>query len=139
MTDKDAAGGPQCLGPGLCRSLRPELGSRSYKKKSLSHHQSFVHEELLPRSAVVVLGVDGKAEEEDVHHDLEDGQEAVSHQEGEETHDDQRQQPLGVIPLVVQEQDASKRRRRHNQDLGRRRVRCLNTSLTSFPTNSRSA
>lgn len=57
----------------------------------LSHHQSFVHEELLPRGAIIVLSVDGKAEEEDVHHDLKDGQEAVSHQEGEETHNDQRQ------------------------------------------------
>lgn len=76
----------------------------------VSHHQSFVHEELLPWSAVVVLGVDGEAEEEDVHHDLKDGQEAVSHQEGEETHDDQRQQPLSVILPVVQEEDTGEGR-----------------------------
>lgn len=86
----------------------------------MSHHQSFVHEELLPRGAVVVLSVDGEAEEEDVHHDLKDGQEAVSHQEGEETHDDQRQQPLGVVSLVVQEEDAGERRCRHDQDLRER-------------------
>lgn len=83
----------------------------------MSHHQSFVHEEFLPWSAVVVLGVDGEAQEEDVHYDLKDGQEAVSHQEGEETHDDQRQQPLGIIPLVVQEEDAGKRRGCDDQDL----------------------
>lgn len=81
------------------------------------HHQSFVHEELLPRSAVVVLGVYGEAEEEDVHHDLEDGQEAVSHQEGKQTHYDERQQPLSVISLVVEQQDTGKRCRRDNQDL----------------------
>lgn len=88
----------------------------------LAHHQSFVHEELLPRRAVVILGINGKAQEKDVHHDLKDGQEAVSHQEGEETHDDERQQPLGVIPLVVQEEDASEGCRRHDQDLGRQGV-----------------
>lgn len=106
----------------------------------LSHHQSFVHEELLPRSAVVVLGVYGEAEEEDVHHDLKDGQEAVSHQEGEETHNDQRQQPLCVIPLVVQEEDAGERCRRHDQDLRKQRKtsdlrirgNCLGDRLLSF-------
>lgn len=82
-----------------------------------SYHQSFVHEELLPRGAVVVLGVNGEAEEEDVHHNLKDGQEAMSHQEGEETDDDERQQPLGVIPLVVEKDDAGERGRCHNQDL----------------------
>lgn len=86
----------------------------------LAHHQSFVHKELLPRRAVIVLGINGKAQEEDVHHDLKDGQEAVSHQKGEETHDDERQQPLGVIPLVVQEEDTGEGRRRHDQDLRRR-------------------
>lgn len=46
----------------------------------------------------------------------------MSHQEGEETYNDERQEPLSVIPLVVQEEDSSERRRRHNQDL-RRRIR----------------
>ena len=88
----------------------------------MSHHQSFVHEELLPWSAVIVLGVYSEAEEKDVHHDLKDGQEAVSHQEGEETHNDQRQQPLGIIPLVVQEEDTGEGRRGHNQDLKQTQV-----------------
>lgn len=85
--------------------------------KGAVYHQSFVHEELFARGAVIVLGVDGKAQEEDVHHDLKDGQEAVSDQEGEETHDGERQQPLGVIPLVIQKHDTGERRRCHDQDL----------------------
>ncbi len=68
----------------------------------MTHHQGLVHVELPPRCAVVVFGVDGKAEEEHVHHDLEDGQEAVCHQERKQTHDDERQDPLGVISLIVQ-------------------------------------
>lgn len=41
----------------------------------------------------------------------------MSDQEGEQTHDGERQQPLGVIPLVIQKHDAGKRRRSHDQDL----------------------
>lgn len=64
-------------------NLLNSLNTLTWRRCLASHHQSLVHEELLPWGSIVVLGVDGEAEEEDIHHNLEDGQEAVSHQEGE--------------------------------------------------------
>lgn len=61
-------------------------------------------------AAVVVFGVDGEAEEEDVHHVLKDRQEAVRHQERKSAHDEERQHPHRVVPLVVQGQHAAERR-----------------------------
>ncbi|KAF3838937.1 hypothetical protein F7725_010705 [Dissostichus mawsoni] len=91
------------------RSNRRLLSTNSWRGREpamggFPHHQSLVHEELAARRAVVVLGVDGEAEEQDVHHDLEHRQEAVRHQEGEETHDDERQQPLGLVVDVHEEE-----------------------------------
>lgn len=83
----------------------------------LAHHKSLVHVVLSARAAVVVLGVDGEAEEENVYYDLKDGEEAVGHQEGEDADDDERQHPDGVFTLIVQCKDACKRRTRHDQDL----------------------
>lgn len=76
----------------------------------ISHHQGLVHVVLVPRAAIIILRVHSEAEEEDVHHVLKDRQEAVSHQEREHTHDEQRQDPNRVVPLVVQSQDAAERR-----------------------------
>lgn len=82
-----------------------------------SHHEALVHVIFAAWTAVVLLGVDGEAEEQDVHHDLEDGEETMSHQEGEHTHDDERQHPDAVFTLVVQRENARKRRTRHDQNL----------------------
>lgn len=82
-----------------------------------THHKGFVHKELLARCAVVVFGVDGEAEKQHIHHDLEDGQEAVGHQKGEQAHDDERQHPLRVVPLIVQSQHSRKSCTCHDQDL----------------------
>lgn len=60
-------------------------------------------------AAIIILCVHSEAEEENVDHILEDRKEAVSHQEGKQTDDEERQDPHGVVPLVVQSQDASKR------------------------------
>ena len=56
-----------------------------------------------------MLGVHGEAEEEHVHHDLKDGQEAVGHQPGEQADDEQGQHPHRVVPLVVERQYADER------------------------------
>lgn len=91
--------------------LRPPGGSHSYNAAHrASHHQGLVHVVLVPWAAVVVLAVDGKAEEEDVHHVLKDRQEAVRHQERKGAHDEERQHPHRVVPLVVQGQHAAERR-----------------------------
>lgn len=73
-----------------------------------SHHQGLVHVVLAPGAAIVIFRVHGEAEEENVDHVLKDGEEAVSHQEGKQTDDEERQDPHGVFPLVVQSQDAGK-------------------------------
>lgn len=82
-----------------------------------SHHKGLVHVVLTARAAIVVLGVDGEAEEEYVYYALIDGEETVGHQEGEHTHDDERQHPDGVLALIVQRKDARKRRAWHDQHL----------------------
>lgn len=89
-----------------------------------SHHQGLVHEELSSWSAVVVLGVYSEAEEQDVHDHFQDWQEAVSHQEGDHTHQHQGCHPLQHWPLLVplvQQQHACQRRGGHHQDLKGRR------------------
>lgn len=99
-------------------NLSPAEGSSSYITRE-SHHQGLVHVVLSTRTAVVVLGIDGEAEEEDVHHVLEDRQEAVRHQEGEGAHDEERQHPHGVVPLVVEGQHAAERRAGDDEHLRR--------------------
>lgn len=81
------------------------------------YHESFVHVVLSAGAAVVVLGVDGETEEENIHHHLEHRQEAVCHQVGEHTHDDQGQNPHRVLTLVIQRQHARERGAGHDQDL----------------------
>lgn len=81
------------------------------------HHEGLVHVELSAGAAVVVLGVHGEAEEEHVHHDLKDRQEAVGHQPGEQADDEQGQDPHRVVPLEVELQHASERRARDDQYL----------------------
>lgn len=85
------------------------VGSEKMNGK-ISHHKGLVHVVLAAGAAVVVLGVDGEAKEEYVYYTFKDGEETVSHQEGEYTHDDERQHPDGVLALVVQRKDARKRR-----------------------------
>ncbi len=99
-------------------------------KGKLSHHQGLVHVVLSARAAVVVLGVDGEAEEENVYYDLKDGEEAVGHQEGEDAHDDERQHPDGVFTLIVQRQDTRKRRTRHDQHLQTRETTVRPSGIT---------
>ena len=60
-------------------------------------------------AAIIILRVHSKAEEEDVDHVLKHREEGVGHQEGKHTDDEERKHPHGVVPLVVQSQDASKR------------------------------
>lgn len=94
-------------------------GATRGQREPKSHHQGLVHVVLSPRTAVVVLGIDGEAEEEDVHHVLEDRQEAVRHQEGKGAHDEERQHPDGVVPLVVEGQHAAERRAGDDEHLRR--------------------
>lgn len=66
-----------------------------------SHHQSLVHVVFSSGAAVIILCVDSKAEEENIHHILKHRKEAVGHQESEQTDNEQRQHPYGVVLLVV--------------------------------------
>lgn len=78
------------------------------KSPNPSHHQGLVHVVLPSRAAIVIFGVHGEAEEEDVHHILKHRQEAMGHEEGKHTNDEERQHPHGVVPLVIQSQNARK-------------------------------
>lgn len=69
--------------------------------KQSSHHQGLVHVVFSPGAAVIILWIHSKAEEENINHILKNRKEAVRHQEGEHADNDKRQDPHGVVPLIV--------------------------------------